>query len=285
MEMAGPPVWLILLRGCQDAAILSFLGALTFTPCVLARDLAPRMAPALRRLAGLSGAMALVLGIAWFLAEAGQVADSRDIAATVRAVPDFVAYLPFGQVLLARLVLIALALALLARPLVALAPALVAVVLQPWLGHATQVGSGLTASEALHLLAAGLWFGELVPLLLCLRALPVRDAARACRRFAWIGLPSVLVLAGTGPAQGLVLTNGAMGLPGTPYGRVVLLKAALFVLALAFAARNGLALTPQLGRRPALSRALAASIGIEAAIGGAIVLAAGWLAQLAPGGG
>jgi len=285
MEMAGPPVWLILLRGFQDAAILSFLGALAFAPCVLARDLAPRMAPPLRRVAGWSGAMALALGVAWFLAEAAQVADSHGIAATLAAVPDFVSYLPFGQVLLARLVLIALALALLARPLIALAPALVAVVLQPWLGHAAQVGGGLTASEALHLLAAALWFGELVPLLLCLRALPLRDAARACRRFAWIGLPSVLVLAGTGPAQGLVLAGGATGLPGTPYGRVVLLKAALFVLALAFAARNGLALTPGLERRPSAARALAGSIGVEAAIGAAIVLAAGWLAQLAPGGG
>jgi len=283
--MAGPPVWLTLLRGCHDAATLSLLGALAFTPCVLARDLAPRMAPALRRLARLGGALALALGVLWFLAETAQVADSSGIAAILGAVPDFVTYLSFGQVLLARLVLIALALALLARPLIALAPALAAVVLQPWLGHAAQVGAGLTASEALHLLAAGLWFGELVPLLLCLRALPLRDAARACRRFAWIGLPSVLVLAGTGPAQGLVLAGGAMGLPGTPYGRVVLLKAALFVLALAFAARNGLALTPRLGRHPALSRALAASIGIEATIGGAIVLAAGWLAELAPGGG
>lgn len=282
MEMTGPPVWLTLLRGCHDASILSLLGALTFTPCVLARDLAVRMALPLRRLAGLSGALALLLGVAWFLAETAQVADSDGIAATLGAVPDFVSYLPFGQVLLARLVLIAAAVALLARPLIALLLAIVAVALQPWLGHAAQVGTGLTASEALHLLAAGVWLGGLVPLLLCLRVLPTPDAARASRRFTWPGLASVLVLVGTGPAQGLVLAGGAAGLISTSYGQVMLLKAALFALALAFAARNSLALTPRLARSPAASRALAASIGTEAVIGGAIVLAAGWLAGLPP---
>ena len=260
MEMTGPPVWLTLLRGCHDVATLSLLGALAFAPCVLAHDLAPRMVPALRRLAGLGGALALVLGVLWLLAETAQVADSSGVAATLGAVPDFVSYLLFGQVLLSRLVLIALALALLAWPLAALAPAAVGVALQPWLGHPAQVGAGLAASEALHLLAAGLWLGGLVPLLLCLRALPVRDAARACRRFTWPGLVGVLVLAGTGPAQGLVLAGGAAGLTGTEYGRVMLLKAALFALALAFAARNGLVLTPGLGRHPSAPRALAASI-------------------------
>jgi hypothetical protein len=74
MTMAGPPIWLVLLRGCHDVAILSILGALAFTPCVLARALTPRMAPKLRRLAGISGALALMLGALWFLAEAAQVA-------------------------------------------------------------------------------------------------------------------------------------------------------------------------------------------------------------------
>ncbi|HJS86598.1 MAG TPA: CopD family protein [Acetobacteraceae bacterium] len=285
MEMTGPPIWLTLLRGCHDAAILSLLGALAFTPCVLARDLAPRMALPLRRVAGLSGAIALGLGIAWFLGETAQVAGSDGIAATLDAVPDFVAYLQFGQVLLGRLVLIALTLALLGRPPIALASATAAVALQPWLGHAAQVGGGLAASEALHLLAAGLWLGGLIPLLLCLGALPAPDAARACRRFTWPGLAAVLTLAGTGPAQGLTLAGGAPGLIGTAYGRIILLKSALFALALAFAARNALVLTPALARHPAASRALAGSVSVEAVVGTAIVLAAGWLAELSPGGG
>jgi putative copper resistance protein D len=159
-----------------------------------------------------------------------------------------------------------------------------AIAMQPWLGHAAQIGAGLALSEVLHLLAAGLWLGGLIPLLLCLRALPLRDAARVSRRFSWPGLAAVLILAGTGPAQGLIMAGGAAELVGTAYGRVALLKSALFALALVFAARNGLVLTPKLGRFPAVSRALARSIAVEAIIGAAIVLAAGWLAELAPGG-
>ena len=283
MEMTGPPVWLALLRGGHDAAVLSLLGALAFAPCVLARDLAPRMAPKLRRLVGTSGVLALMLGVFWFLAEATQVADAHGIAATLGAVPAFVVYLPFAQVLLARLVLIAAALALLGRPAAALAPAVVAVALQPWLGHAAQVGSGLAASEALHLLAAGVWLGGLLPLLLCLRALPVRDAARTYRRFTRPGLAAVLVLAGTGLAQGLTLAGGAARLTDTTYGRIALLKIALFALALVFAARNGLFLTPRLARSEPVSRKLRASVGAEALIGAAIVLVASWLANVAPG--
>jgi copper resistance protein D len=283
MAMAGPPVWLVLLRGCHDTAILFLLGALAFTPCVLARDLAPAMAPKLRRLAGISGALALILGGLWFLAEAAQVADAHGVVATLDAVPAFVVYLPFAQVLLARLMLIAVALALLRRPLAALVPAAVAVAMQPWLGHAAQVGSGLVASEVLHLLAAGVWLGGLVPLLLCLRALSVRDAARTYRRFTLPGLTAVLILAGSGLAQGLTLSGGAAGLLDTTYGRIALLKVALFALALVFAARNGLFLTPRLARSEPVSRKLSASVGTEALIGTAIILVAGWLANVAPG--
>jgi putative copper export protein len=283
MTMAGPPVWLVLLRGCHDTAILSLLGALAFTPCVLARDLAPRMASQLCRLAGISGALALVLGAFWFLAEAAQVADAHGIVATLDAVPAFVVYLPFAQVLLARLVLIAVALALLRRPLAALAPAAVAVAVQPWLGHAAQVGSGLAASEVLHLLAAGAWLGGLVPLLLCLRTLPLHDAARTYRRFTLPGLAAVLILVGTGLMQELTLSGSAVGLLDTTYGRIALLKVALFALALMFAARNGLFLTPRLVRSEPVSRKLSASVGTEALIGTAIALVAGWLANVAPG--
>ena len=283
MAMAGPPIWLVLLRGCHDVAILSLLGALAFTPCVLARALAPRMASPLCRLAGISGVLALILGGLWFLVEAAQVADAHGIVATLTAVPAFVVYLPFAQVLLARLILITVALALLRRPLTALAPAAVAVAMQPWLGHAAQVGSGLAASEVLHLLAAGVWLGGLVPLLLCLRALPVHDAARTYRRFTLPGLTAVLVLAGTGLTQGLTLSSGAVGLLDTIYGRIALLKIALFAVALVFAARNGLFLTPRLVRSEPVSRKLSASVGTEALIGTAIVLVAGWLANVAPG--
>lgn len=282
-DMAGPPVWLVLLRGAHDASILSFLGALGFAPFVLPRDLVGRLASSLRRLAWTSGAIALVLGILWFVVEAAMVAEVHGIGPTLSAVPAFIAYVRFGQVLAVRLLLIGATLVLVGQPQTALVPASVAVALQPWLGHAEQVGLGLTASEILHLLAANLWLGSLIPLLLCLRLLPVSDAARALRRFTRVGVPAVSVLAGTGIAQGFLLAGSTTGLIHTTYGRVALLKAALFALALAVAACNRLVLTPRLTRSIATSKPLQISIGTEVLTGTAIVLAAGWLANLAPG--
>jgi putative copper resistance protein D len=282
MHMAGPPVWLVLSRGAHDAAVLSFLGSLGFAPLVLPRDFTARMSAPLRRLAGISGAAALLFGIIWFLASTAMVTGAQGIAAAVTAVPAFIAYVPFGQVLLLRLALIAVALAVLGWPPTSLVLAALAVALQPFLGHAAQVGAGPVASEILHLLAAGLWLGGLVPLLLGLRLLPLREAVQALRRFTRVGLGAVLLLAGTGLAQGVVLAGGIPGLLHTAYGHVALLKALLFTLAILFAVCNRLILTPRLIRSPSVSVLLQFSIAIEALIGAAIVFAAGWLANLPP---
>ncbi len=282
MEMAGPPVWLVLLRGAHDAALLAALGSLAFGPCMLARDLAPRMAPTLRRAAAVSGALALASGAAWFLAETATVAEARGLGATLAAVPEFIIYLQFARVLLARLLLLAAALALLRLPSAALGLVAMAAAVQPWLGHAGQVGDALAASEVLHMVAASIWLGGLPPLLLCTIRLPGREAARVLRRFTPVAFAAVTTLAGSGLAQGFVLAGGAAGLTGTTYGHVALLKLGLFALALVCAALNALVLTPRL-RAGAVPRRLRQSIGAEATIGLAIVLAAGWLANLSPG--
>ncbi len=283
MDMAAPPVWLVLVRGVHDAAVLSLLGAFCFAPFVLPRRYVCQIGASLRWLACISGAVALIAGILWFLGEASMVAEAHGIAATLGAVPAFLAYVRFGQILVVRLVMIVAALALVSRPHAALAPASVAVALQPWLGHAAQLGAGLATLEILHVVAAGIWFGSLIPLLLCLRLLPAGDAAQTLRSFSRIGVLAVLTLAGTGLAQGVVLAGGAGGLIHTTYGHVALIKLALFALALGLAACNNLILTPRLARSTSTSKPLRVSIANEAMIGVAIVLAAGWLANLAPG--
>jgi copper resistance protein D len=282
MQMAGPPVWLVLSRGAHDAAVLSFLGSLGFAPLVLPRDFAARMAAPLLRLAWISGAAALLFGVIWFLASAVMVSGAQGIAAAVSALPAFIAYVSFSQVLLLRLALIAVALAVLRWPPTALMLAAAAVALQPFLGHAAQVGPGPVVSEILHLLAAGLWLGGLVPLLLGSRLLPHREAVQMLRRFTRIGLAAVLLLSGTGLAQGFVLAGGIPGLLHTAYGHVALLKMLLFTLAILLAACNRLILTPRLIRSPSVLVLLQFSIAIEALTGATIVFVAGWLANLAP---
>ncbi len=279
----GSPLALTLLRWLHDATLLALFGALAFAPAVLPIDLRPVMRPALRRIAWISGIAAFLTGMGWFLAETASVAQTSGVAATFNAAPAFVRYLTFGQVLLARLVLVAGAVAMCRWPRVGLWTAGLALALQPWLGHPGEAGVGLAASEILHLVAAGIWVGGLIPLLLCLWVLPAAQVARPFRRFTGIGLAAVVTLAGTGLAQGFVLAGGAGGLAATNYGHVALLKAGLFAAALVLAAWNGLVLTGRLSREPEVGRSLAASIGAEAAIGCGILFAAALLAGLPPG--
>lgn len=279
MEMGGSPVWLVLLRGAQDACLLFLLGTLGFAAFIMPRDLVGRLAPSLHRLVWISGAVALVLSILWFFAEAAFVVGAHGITATLGALPTFLVYTQFAKILALRIVLIVAASGLIGRPRAALAPICIAVALQPWLGHAAQVGIGLAGSEAVHLLSAGIWLGSLIPLLLCLRMLSARHTAQVLQRFTWIGVPAVSILAGTG----LVLAGGLGGLIHTIYGSVALLKAELFGLVLLLAACNGLVLTPRVGRSVTTLHILQVSIGTEVLVGLAIVLAAGWLANLAPG--
>jgi putative copper resistance protein D len=82
----------------------------------------------------------------------------------------------------------------------------IAVCLQGYIGHAGAaegaVGDGLILSVSLHLLAAGLWLGALIPLWLSLRWLPPASSVSVCERFSPIGLACVLVLAGFGSGGG-----------------------------------------------------------------------------------
>jgi mono/diheme cytochrome c family protein/uncharacterized membrane protein len=176
-----------------------------------------------------------------------------------------------------------------AGPVVALVLAGVAVAMQGAIGHVGAVGggtgAGLIASEALHLLTAGAWLGSLLPLMLCLRRLSASEAAELCLNFSPVGIGCVLVLATSGLAQGMELVGSVPALVGTAYGRIALLKIALFVVALGFASRNRLTLTERLvdADPEAARRQLVRSIGAETVIGLAIVMAAGFLASTTPG--
>ncbi|MEA2737466.1 MAG: hypothetical protein QOH05_773, partial [Acetobacteraceae bacterium] len=169
----------------------------------------------------------------------------------------------------------------------ALVLSIAAVGLQGLIGHAGAtegaIGDGLVLSELLHLLAAGIWLGALLPLWLSTSALAPAQAVAVCERFSPIGLACVLVLAGTGFAQGVQLIGGLPALFGTRYGHIALLKIALFLLALGLAAVNRLWLTDRLAAGAAGARRhLRVSVSIETVVGLAIVGAAAFMASSPP---
>ena len=166
-----------------------------------------------------------------------------------------------------------------------------------WAGHAIG-GQGVEgvlhpAADALHLIAAAAWLGMLVPLALLL-GLAADDAAAlatmraAILRFSTLGLAAVGTLLASGIVNTWYLVGSISALLGTDYGRLVILKIALFLLMVAVAAVNRLRLTPKLvdDRRIAVietaRRQLRRNATIEASLGVVVIAVVAVLGVLPP---
>ena len=291
--MADQATLLALLRGLHLAATLSLLGVVGFIAWVLpaaaadGRDMLPRLIRPWR----LSGLVALLTLLAWFVLQSAILAGASGLKEVAAALPVVAEHTRYGSVMLVRVGLLLMATLLAGKSRFQIYSALVLVAvalgLQGLIGHAGamggRIGTGIVVSEALHLLAAGLWLGALVPLWLSLGRLPAPAGAAVCERFSPIGLGCVLVIAGTGLAQGIELIGSLPGLVGTHYGQIALLKIALILMALILAALNRLWLTDRLFKTGANARTLLRlSVSGETLVGLAIILAAAFLASAMP---
>jgi len=166
-----------------------------------------------------------------------------------------------------------------------------------WAGHAiggqSLEGALHPAADALHLIAAAFWLGTLVPLALLL-GLNADDAAAlatmraATLRFSTLGLASVGTLLVTGIVNTWYLAGSIAALLGTDYGRLVVLKIALFLLMVAIAAVNRLRLTPKLVEHRSSAavegarRQLRHNAMIEASLGAVVIAVVAVLGVLPP---
>ncbi|PYM15556.1 MAG: hypothetical protein DMD81_14655, partial [Candidatus Rokuibacteriota bacterium] len=116
-------------------------------------------------------------------------------------------------------------------------------------GHAASAPGPATraiAADTLHLVAAGVWAGALVPLVLFLRWIRTRGSdvawvkvgAVAVRRFSTLGLISVTVMIASGGYTAITQVERVPALLGTAYGHWLLVKLALFVAVVAVAFMN-----------------------------------------------
>jgi len=156
-----------------------------------------------------------------------------------------------------------------------------------WSGHAAGGLGGEAiihpAADVLHLIAAAAWVGALLPLIVLLAAAGADDASlamarTATTRFSMLGIVSVGTLFVTGIVNTYYLAGSVPALLHTDYGRLLLIKIALFLAMVAIATVNRVRLTPQLlqhnnitASRDALRR-LRRNAAIEA-LAGAIVIA------------
>jgi putative copper export protein/mono/diheme cytochrome c family protein len=288
---------LTLVRALHFASVFTLAGGLAFIALVAE----PADAAAFRRrivgLAWLGLGVGAVSGALWLLLEAQSMSGQSFAAAMA---PDILGTVltrtHFGRVwelrgalalpLILCLALAArrrwalwLALLLAAAELATLAGAGHAAAGEGWPGTVQLVG------DAMHLLAAGAWVGGLLPLALLLAAArgDPQAAWQATRRFSVLGIIAVLLILATGILNSLFLVGTVPALLGTPYGQLLMIKVALFLTMVAFAAVNRLWLTPLLasGGAGAL-RLLQRNALIEAALGGAVLLVLGALGTLPP---
>jgi copper resistance protein D len=309
---------IVFARFIHYAATLSLTGVSFFVVFVL--DPAVRNAggsgtikalrPPLAALAWTSLAFALISGAAWFVLTAASmsgesVADavSPNILWTVLSQTDF------GNDWLLRFVL-ACAIAAVLVPLLSprgVRPAWLkaaAAILSAafvgsiaWAGHAIG-GQGVEGvlhpvADVLHLIAAAAWLGTLVPLALLLGlagndAAALATARAATLRFSTLGIVTVGTLLCTGLVNTWYLVGSPAALTGTEYGRLLLVKIALFLIMVTIASVNRLELTDRLveAQSPAAvndaRRKLRRNATVEASIGAVIIAIVAQLGVLPP---
>ncbi len=114
-------------------------------------------------------------------------------------------------------------------------------------------------ADAVHLLAAGVWLGGLLPLGMVVvssraKQLSNDDAVLVLSRFSGMAYLAVAALVAFGLLNGWFLVGSLSALIGTTYGELLLLKLGLFGLMLCLAASNRFWLVPALAKAATISQ-------------------------------
>jgi putative copper export protein/mono/diheme cytochrome c family protein len=156
-----------------------------------------------------------------------------------------------------------------------------------WAGHAAAGPPLQVVSDVAHLIAAGAWLGALPGLVVLLGcAQPLEITAEITRRFSTLGVLSVGTLIVTGLGNSWYLVGDIPGLVGTPYGRLLLVKLALFAAMVALATFNRFSLTERVSAQRVSSfsalRTLRRNATLEIAAGMIVVAIVGLLGTMIP---
>jgi copper resistance protein D len=303
---------LVVVRAIHFAATATITGTLTFRTLVAEAVSASARPPAIIvrtqtvRVAWICLAISAASGMIWLLLEAASMSGlsfrasmTPDVLSTV---VDETQFGTVAQIRFALAIVLAGCLAYDRFPLargLALAASLGLIAALAWTGHAGstagEIGVLHLAADTFHLLAAAIWMGGLVSLVLLLSAVG-RDqshtglsfAGDATRRFSVMGIVIVVVVFATGLVNAWILVGSWHALILTGYGRLLILKLALFAIMLLIAAANRFWLAPRLAlpsdNEPQLMvlRRLACNSMIEIALALMIFAVVGLLGTLHP---
>ncbi|MFC7624204.1 copper resistance protein CopC [Microlunatus sp. GCM10028923] len=163
------------------------------------------------------------------------------------------------------------------------------------LGHGAAKGPAwlMLPADLLHVLTGGLWLGGLVGLVILLASARVREPeaaaalpyAKVLDRFSIVAVTALVLLAGSGTVQTLLILPEPRALFDTGYGRVLLVKIGLTAVAVVLAAGHHYRMLPRVRAArtgTAALRRLRRGVLNEAAILALAVVTAGVLVGLSP---
>jgi putative copper export protein/methionine-rich copper-binding protein CopC len=130
-----------------------------------------------------------------------------------------------------------------------------------------------------HFLAAGVWLGGLLTLIVGLRALDGDRRRRAAARFSAIALASVVVLVATGTLRAIDEVGTWHALVSTTFGQAILVKVGLLVVLVALGAYNRYRSVPAVGES---GRSLLTIGRVELALAAVVLVATAVLQGQAP---
>ncbi|WP_099062463.1 copper homeostasis membrane protein CopD [Serratia sp. BW106] len=285
----------VLCRFVHFAAVMLMFGSSLFTALLSPQRLSPYLTRDVRPLLVSCTWLAGLSAVALLAIQAGQMGDGW--ADTWRLeVWWAVLGTTFGEVWRWHLgiSLLALLSLWLAEPrrtqLLALLSTLL-LVSMAFIGHAAMHEGALGAlhrvNHALHLLAAGYWFGSLLPLLVCLRYLAQpqsrSDAVTTLIRFSRWGHLAVALVVLTGVINSLIILGSWPLDVDSPYQRLLLFKTALVALMVMVALANRYAIVPAMSSMPQLAqRGLVLACWIEVGLGAGVLLLVSLFATYAP---
>jgi putative copper resistance protein D len=285
----------VLCRFVHFAAVMLMFGSSLFTALLSPQRLSPYLTRDVRPLLVSCTWLAGLSAVALLAIQAGQMGDGW--ADTWRLdVWWAVLGTTFGEVWrwhlgISLLALLSLWLAEPRRTQILALLSTLLLVSMAFIGHAAMHDGALGAlhrfNHALHLLAAGYWFGSLLPLLVCLRYLAqpqIRsDAVTTLIRFSRWGHLAVALVLLTGVINGLIILGNWPLDIDSPYQRLLLFKTALVALMVMVALANRYAIVPAMSSMPQLAqRGLVLACWIEVGLGAGVLLLVSLFATYAP---
>jgi copper resistance protein D len=282
-----PAANLVLVRFLYLGSVMIVFGAILFQLYASSDQSTARQLAMPRSLCVMLAFVSLATAVIWLLIFATSLGGTDNLPGTVYALLFSSQLGPFWLVR-PSLVTLLLFFAITGRPQFVASAALIILLAEGGSGHGA--GNGLVGPSlhAVHAVSAAAWIGGLVALMRVLAAgttgrIPRRVVADLLEQFSRMGILIVLLLAATGAAMTWLIL-GDIPSSRNDYGKILLLKIALFALMVGLALINRFLLLPRLSSStggPAL-RKLSAAIVLEQIAGAGVLLAVAVLGLMDP---